>query len=86
MLYIDELENYIKHFPTIYAWKSESGELDYSSKLVYYNVEPMLESARDSNVFYEVHTDLRSFQYIDKKEIKTGFGIAIDIDTKDRES
>jgi hypothetical protein len=86
MLYIDELENYIKHFPTIYAWKSESGELDYSSKLVYYNVEPMLESARDSNVFYEVHTDLRSFQYIDKKEIKTGFGIAIDIDTKDREN
>lgn len=86
MMYVDELENYIKHFPIIYAWKSEGNALDYSSKLVYYNVEPLLESARDKDIYYEVHTDLRSFQYLVKGKIKTGFGIAIDIDTKDREN
>jgi hypothetical protein len=86
MLYIDELENYIKHFPIIYAWKSEGSEINYSSKLVYYNVQPMLESARNTNALYEVHTNLRSFQYIVKGKIKTGFGVAIDIDTKDREN
>jgi hypothetical protein len=68
MLYIDELENYIKHFPTIYAWKSESGELDYSSKLVYYNVEPMLESARDSNVFMKFIQTLEVFNILTKKK------------------
>ena len=88
MIYVDELENYIKHFPIIYAWKvNTNGSLDYSNKLIYYNVKPLLEEARNSdNIFYEVHTDLNTLQYLDKGKIKTAFGIAIDVDTKDREN
>ncbi len=88
MIYVDELENYIKHFPIIYAWKvNANGSLDYSNKLIYYNVKPLLEEARNSdNIFYEVHTDLNTLQYLDKGKIKTAFGIAIDVDTKDREN
>lgn len=86
MLYVDELKEYIKHFPILYLWTvKENKELQYGDKTLYYNIEGLLEKAKDSSALYEVHTDLRSFQYLDSSDnIKNGFGIAIDVDTKDR--
>ncbi|MEM3860043.1 MAG: hypothetical protein QW478_11690 [Candidatus Micrarchaeaceae archaeon] len=87
MLYVDELKEYIKHFPIVYLWTvKDNKELQYGDKTLYYNIEGLLEKAKESSALYEIHTDLRSFQYLDSSgNINNGFGIAIDVDTKDRD-
>ncbi len=86
MLYIEELKTYLMHFPNIFVWKVKGNEVvEHSSKMLYYQVEKIIDSITDTSEYlYEFHTNLDAIQYLENDEVKNGFGIVIDVDTKDR--
>jgi hypothetical protein len=86
MLYNEELKEYLRHFPNIFVWKSINGKIEeHSSKMLFYQIEPLIDETSTIDVKYEFHTGLDIIQYLENDEIKNAFGIAIDIDTKGRE-
>jgi hypothetical protein len=83
MLYTNELLEYIKHFPLLQLWDSEKVYDNVSYNDVYYLIE---DAANNENVLYELQTKLSNINFLKNGEIKDAFGIAIDVDTKDRDN
>jgi len=83
MIYTKELLEYIKHFPLLQLWEDEKVYDNVSYNDIYYLIE---DASNNDKIFYEVQTKLSSINYLQKDEIKDAFGIAIDVDTKDRDN
>jgi len=83
MIYTKELLEYIKHFPLLQLWEGEKVYDNVSYNDIYYLIE---DASNNDKIFYEVQTKLSSINYLQNDEIKDAFGIAIDVDTKDRDN
>jgi len=83
MIYTKELLEYIKHFPLLQLWESEKVYDNVSYNDIYYLIE---DAGNNDKIFYEVQTKLSTINYLENDEIKDAFGIAIDVDTKDRDN
>jgi len=83
MIYTKELLEYIKHFPLLQLWEGEKVYDNVSYNDIYYLIE---DSDNNDKLFYEIQTKLSSINYLENDEIKDAFGIAIDVDTKDRDN
>ncbi len=81
MLYKEELLEYIKHFTSMQIWDSGKVYDDVSYNDIYY----LIEDSDKNNKIYEIHTKLSDVKYLYNDEVKSAFGIVIDIDTKDRD-
>jgi len=82
MIYTQELLEYIKHFPLLQLWDGEKVYDNVSYNDIAYLIE---DASNNDKVFYEVQTKLSAINYLQNDEVKDAFGIAIDIDTKDRD-
>jgi len=82
MIYTKELLEYIKHFPLLQLWEGEKVYDNVSYNDIYYLIE---DAGNNDRIFYEVQTKLSSINYLQNDEVKDAFGIAIDVDTKDRD-
>jgi len=82
MIYTQELLEYIKHFPLLQLWDGEKVYDNVSYNDIAYLIE---DAGNNDKVFYEVQTKLSAINYLQNDEVKDAFGIAIDIDTKDRD-
>ena len=83
MIYTKELLEYIKHFPLLQLWEGEKVYDNVSYNDIYYLIE---DASNNDKIFYEVQTKLSSINYLQSDEIKDAFGIAVDVDTKDRDN
>jgi hypothetical protein len=83
MLYTNELLEYIKHFPLLQLWNGEKVYDNVSYNDVYYLIE---DATNNENAIYELQTKLSNINFLQNGEIKDAFGIAIDVDTKDRDN
>jgi len=82
MIYTKELLDYIKHFPLLQLWEGEKVYDNVSYNDIYYLIE---DAGNNDRIFYEIQTKLSSINYLQNDEVKDAFGIAIDVDTKDRD-
>lgn len=90
MLYTKELLEYMKHFPLIQFWidnpVTKNEIVNISPNVMYDDVSYLIEDSANNDKLYEIQTSLKDVQYIDKSgEIQNAFGVAIDVDTKDRD-
>jgi len=83
MIYTKELLEYVKHFPLLQLWEGEKVYDNVSYNDIYYLIE---DAGNNDKAFYEIQTKLSSINYLQNDEIKDAFGIAIDVDTKDRDN
>jgi hypothetical protein len=88
MLYEKNLLEYLKHFGTINVWivNKEDNKVEGFATDLDYNATKYYLTHQEPNKIYEVHTRLNPYFYLKNSKVLNGYGVAIDIDLKDRDN
>lgn len=88
MLYEKNLLEYLKHFGTINVWivNKEDIKVEGFATDLDYNATKYYLTHQEPNKIYEVHTRLNPYFYLKNSKVLNGYGVAIDIDLKDRDN